>query len=137
MTCRLAYRDFFLVSHAFGPHSQRGSLGNSGRSTTMITREAFGPHSTRGGLGSNFSRSIKMITRKVLELDIRALFTASSLYYRELPLFQCCSERPAYLESRQRSAVVYSSISRFCFVVFDNAIKGPVRVDGWLIWYNR
>ena len=69
-----------------------------------------------------------MIT--ILELEVRALIIDSSLYRRELPLYRCCSERPAYLESRQRSAVVYSSISRFFFGVLDDAKKGPVRVDG-------
>ena len=96
----------------------------------MITREAYVPHSTRGALGSNFGRSIMMITREVLELEVRALLTGSSLYRRELPLFRCCSERPAYLELRQNSAVVYSSISRFCFGVLEDAKKGPMRMDG-------
>ena len=71
-----------------------------------------------------------MITREVLELEVRALLADSSLYRRELPLYRCCSERPAYLESRQHSAVVYSSISRFCFGVLDDAKTCPVRVDG-------
>ena len=93
------------------------------------TREAFGLHSTRGALGSNFGRSITMITREVLELEVRALLTDSSLHCRGLPPYRCCSERTAYLESRQRSAVVYSSISRFCFGILRE--KGvSARVDG-------
>ena len=111
--------------------STRGALGsNFGRSITMVTREAFCPHSTRSALGSSFGRSITMITREVLELEVRALLTDSSLYCRELPLCCCCSERPADLESRQRSAVGYSSISRFRLGVLDDAKMGPVRVDG-------
>ena len=127
---RLEFGESSLRTHAFGPHSQRGALGSFGLSITMITREAYSPRSTRGALGSSFGRSITVITREVLELQVRALLTDIRLYRRELPLYRCCSERPAYLESRQRSAVVYSSISRFCFGVLDDARMGPVRVDG-------
>ena len=67
----------------------------------MITREAYGPHSTRGALSSNFGRSIAIITREVLALEVRALLTGSGLYRRELPLYCCCSKRPAYFKSSQ------------------------------------
>ena len=128
--CRLEFGESLLRSHAFGPHSQRGALGSCGRSITMITREAYGPHSTRGALGSNFGRPITMITREVLELEVRALLTDSSLYCRELPLYRCCSKRPAYSESRQRSAVVYSSISRFCSGVLGDTKRVPC---AWMV----
>ena len=122
-----------MRSHAFGPHSQRGALGSFGRSITMITREAYGPHSTRGAFGSNFGQFMMMITREVLELEVRALLTDSSLYRRELPLYRCCSERPAYLESRQTFSsclLEYIELLFIFFGVLDNAKKGPVRVDG-------
>ena len=105
-------------------------VGQFGRSITMITREAFGPHPTRGAWGSNFGRSNTMITRKVLELDVRAILADGSLSCRELPLYRCCSERLAYLESRQRSAVVYSSMSRFCFGVLGDTTRVPC---AWMI----
>ena len=100
IACRLEFGESSLGRHTFGPHSQRGALGIFGRSITMITRE-------------------------VLELDVRALLTDSSLYCRELPLYHCCSEQPAYLESRRRSAVAYSSISRFCFGVLGDTTRLP------------
>ena len=71
-----------------------------------------------------------MITREVLELEVGALLTDSSLYCRELPLYHCCSERPAYFGVEATFSSCLLEYVEVCFGVLDDAKMGPVRVDG-------